>query len=314
MKYFHDHKRLAPKGKLRSELEFLLGAVKRALGREQHQVKGRKRLYASSLAFKTILALVPALAILMAVLAGNAFSEKREQVLDQIVDLLYPVDVSATQSVQDPLERQNLQQLNQAGKQQIRRSVQKFAAYSRKAGFAGFVGFVFVVFLLFLDVEGAFNFLWGLEKGRPLIAQLTRHGTLLIAAPLLASLAMTLKDWVKGWSLVKSSLGAWFVTGCAPFMGLWMLCSAIYLWIPNTKVDRRSALCSGFVVAVLLEGAQNAMGWYTLHVLAGSRVYGALWVVPVILIWFYLSWTVVLFGAEVAFFMDRGRREAERYG
>jgi len=312
MKYFHDHKRLVPKGKIRSDVEFLLGAIKQAMGRAQHQVKGRKRLYASSLAFKTILALVPALAIVMAVLAGDAFSEKREQVLDQIVDVLYPVDSSDLHSVEDPQERQNLQQLNQAGKQQIRRSVQKFAVYSRKAGFAGFLGFALIVFLLLRDVEGAFNFLWGLEAGRPIMAQITRHSSLLLATPLLASFLATLKGWVKALGLLKTSGGAWFFTGLIPFLGLWVLCSLMYFWIPNTKVDRRSAVWSGFLVAILLELAQSAMGWYTLHVLAGSRVYGALWVIPVILIWFYLSWTVVLFGAEAAYFMHKDRMEIRR--
>ena len=279
------------------------------LRKSPNKMQGHKRLYASSLAFKTALTLVPALAVIMAVLAGSDFSQKREQLLDQIVDVLYPVDAVANDSGLDPSEKKSLQQLNQAGKQQIRRSVQKFAIHSHQAGWLGLLGFAAVVFLLLRDVEGSFNYLWGLEKGRPLFSQITRHTIFLIGAPFLASLILTMKGWVKAIGFFRPMMEGWFFSIFLPFLALWAICSWMYLWIPNTKVDRRSALWTGLLVALLLEAAQNAMNWYTLHVLAGSRVYGALWVIPMILIWFYLSWTVVLFGAEVAFFMHRERLE-----
>ena len=52
------------------------------------------------------------------------------------------------------------------------------------------------------------------------------------------------------------------------------------------------------------------MNYYTVHVLEHSHVYGALWVFPVILIWFYVSWTIILFGAEMAYYLQDPTGEA----
>ncbi len=284
-------------------------AVKKVLLKGKHSIRGHKRLYASSLAFKTLLALVPALAIIMAVLANDAMSQKREQLLDQIVDAIYPVQTQSDNSILDPEEPRNLHQLNQVGKQQIRISVKKFAGHAQKVGIIGFAGFITVVFLLLRDVENSFNFLWGVEKPRPLFRQMFRHATFFIGLPLLAVLLLTMKGWVGGWNLLHPSFHHWLFSTALPFGGLWAVCVWMYLWIPNAKVEKKSAVLTGLTIAFLLEIARWALNWYTLKVLERSHVYGALWMVPVILIWFYVSWTVILFGAEVAFFVQRYKND-----
>ena len=70
----------------------LVSAIKKTLIHNKNRPLAHKRLYASSMAFKTILALVPALAIAMALLSGQAFAEKRGVILDKIVDVIYPVE------------------------------------------------------------------------------------------------------------------------------------------------------------------------------------------------------------------------------
>lgn len=305
MTYFPNRKRYVTPSGLLHDLSQLVSAVGKALGRATHQVKGRKRLYASSLAFKTILALIPVLAIITALLASDFLGPKREQLLDQIVDAIYPVDSQSGSSFFDPNEPQNLQQLNQVGKQQIRISLKKFANQARKVGFFGFLGFALVVFLLLGDVEGSFNFLWGVEKNRHFISQSIRHGLFLFVAPPLAIFFLTLKGWIQSWNLFGHTVNGWLFLSLVPFLALWAVCAGMYAWIPNATVERRAAVWSGFLAAVLLEMAQKCMGWYTLNVMAKSHVYGALWVIPVILIWFYLSWTIILFGAEVSFYLQK---------
>ncbi|HEY5039260.1 MAG TPA: YihY/virulence factor BrkB family protein [bacterium] len=307
MNYFPNRKRyVTPRGLL-NDLKQLVSAVGKALGRASHQVKGHKRLYASSLAFKTILALIPVLAIITALLASDFLGPKREQLLDQIVDAIYPVDSQPGSSFFDPTEPQNLQQLNQVGKQQIRISLKKFANHARKVGFFGFLGFGLVVFLLLRDVENSFNFLWGVEKSRHFISQSIRHAIFLFVAPILAIFLLTLKGWVQSWNLFGHVLNGWLFFSLVPFLGLWAVCAWMYAWIPNLKVDRRAAIWSGFLTAILLEIAQRCISWYTLNVMAKSHIYGALWVIPVILVWFYLSWTIILFGAEVSFYLQKKR-------
>ena len=312
MAHFHGHHRFRqkPAKGLWGDFKAILWATGQVLRKKEGQSRGNKRLYARSLAFQTILALVPALAILMAVLSNDAFSQKREQLLDQIVDAIYPVQTQPANFFLDPSETQNLHELNQVGKQQIRLSVRKFALYSQKAGLLGFLGFVVVVFLLMRDVENSFNKLWGVERGRPIPQQMVRHATFFIGMPLLTLFLMTLKGWVGSWNLLQLLIHPWFFSTAIPFLILWGACAWMYIWIPNTKVDHKTAFLTGLLVAALLETTRWGINWYTFKVLEHSHLYGALWMVPVILLWFFLSWTVILFGAEVAFFVQKHRSEA----
>ena len=312
MNYFPNRsKYTAPRGLL-NDLRQLLKAVGRAFGRASHNIKGRKRLYASSLAFKTALALVPALAILMAVLAGDAFTQKREQLLDKFVDIIYPVESSDDADAFGPPEPQNLKELREAGRQKIHWMVNHFANRAKKMGLAGLAVFAVVLFLLLRDVENSFNFLWGVEESRSLPNQFFRFGSLLIGAPLLAALLISFRGWFQGGYLLKTGFGTWMLSAAVPFLCLWSICGWMYYWIPNAKTSFKTAAASGFLAALLLELGQWILGWYTLHVTARSQVYGALWTVPVILLWFYLSWTIVLFGVEVAYFYQQAQNEAKR--
>jgi YihY family inner membrane protein len=282
-----------------------------AIGQVIAQAKGpnqvNKRHIAGSLAFKTILALVPALAIVMAILANDAFSEKREQMLDQIVDAIYPVQTQTDSTFLDPDEPKNLQQLNKVGKQEIRISMKKFAVYSQKAGLFGFAGFLIVLFLLMRDIEHSFNFLWGLEKQRPLYLQMIRHTIFFIGLPILAFALLTLKGWVSYFDMSRPLIHAWFFSNFLPFLTVAAACAWMYLLLPNTKVDKRSAFLTGLLVSFLLEMARWLMNWYTLKIFERSHIYGALWMFPLILLWFYVSWTIILFGAELTYFVQKHR-------
>jgi membrane protein len=261
--------------------------------------QGRKRLYASSLAFKTILAIVPALAIIMAVLAADGFTHQRERLLDQIVDVIYPVD-STTLSL-DPDEQKNIEELNQIGKQQIRLSVQRFAGHAAKVGLWGLVAFFAILLFLMRDVEHSFNILWGIDQKRPWLTQALRHGIFLIGAPLMAIAFLSLEEWVRSVHLFHPALHSWIFSVALPYVLLGLLCAWMFIWIPNVKVEHRSALLAGFVTAFLIETGRRCITWYAVHIVSQSRIYGALWIFPVILLWFYLSWIIILLGAEVTY-------------
>ncbi|HJT25355.1 MAG TPA: YihY/virulence factor BrkB family protein [bacterium] len=290
-------------------MKAIVWATGKVLSNGNQPRRGQKRLYASSLAFKTSLALVPALAILMAVLSNDHFSQQREQLLDQIVDAIYPVQTQSTNSVLDPSEPKNLQELNQLGKQEIRLSMRKFTFYSQKVGFVGFLGFLLIVFLLLRDVEHSFNYLWEVERPRRLLPQMVRHATFFIGLPLMGVFLLTLRGWAGSLSFLQTSFHHWLFTEALPFGALWAACAWMYVWIPNAKVDVKSAALTGLITALLLQTGRWGMNWYTLKVFSRSHVYGALWTIPVILIWFYVSWIILLFGAEVTFFVQQHRTQ-----
>ena len=270
---------------------------------------GNKRLYASSLAFKTVLAIVPILAILMSLLAADIFTQKREQLLDQIVDMIYPVSSAAADPSLNPSEKQNIQELNQIGKQQIRNSIRRFANHSRRTGFIGLIVFFLVILFLMRDVERSFNFLWGIDKGRPLLRQSLRHTVLVVGAPVLAVLVLNLNHWAGNNLLLRPFARQWIFSVALPFVLLWLVCAWLYHWIPNVKVHRVAALTGGLTAAILLEIGRYAMTWYAVNVAGRSNIYGALWVFPIIMVWLYVSWVIILFGAEVSYVTQKAGRK-----
>jgi len=279
-------------------------AVVRSLQRASHALKGRKRLYASALAFKTLLALVPALAVLMAVLSHEAFTKQREAVLDRVVDVLYPVDATAVGPWPPSSEMAALQRLNEAGKKQVRVTVRKFAGQAQTMGWAGLAAFALVIFYLLRDVEDSFNFLWGVPKGRPILAQSVLFLFLLGGVPLLIGLGLAFFGWLGQWVTVEFKAG-WFLS----FLGLWVVCLFANKLIPHAKVRWGPAVWGSSLTALLLSGARWGVGWYAQHAVGSSKVYGALWMFPVMLLWFYLCWAVVLFGVETAYFTQTGREQ-----
>ena len=134
----------------------------------------------------------------------------------------------------------------------------------------------------------------------------------MVGAPLAAALFLTLREGVGGIGFLKNGWGGWLFSTFIPFICLWILCAWMYHWIPNAKTSVKTAASAGLLAAFSLEAGQWAIGWYTLHIAAQSKIYGALWTFPVVLVWFYVSWTLILFGAEVAFFLQRGRDDARR--
>jgi membrane protein len=274
-------------------------------------IRGRKRLYASSLAFKTLLALVPALAISMAVLSADSFADQREQFVNKIVDLIYPVDDAGLNL--DAGEHKGIQRLNQVAKDQIRASVQRFAVHSKKVGLFGLAAFFVVLLLLMRDVEHSFNILWEVGDKRALHSQILRHGILLIGAPLATISVLSLETWMARAKWFDPGFHHWLFTTLVPYLLLGLICAAMYLWIPNTKVAWRSALLAGAVTAFLIETGRRLITWYAVNIVSHSNIYGALWMIPVILLWFYLSWVIILLGAEATYLLQaRGKVLSER--
>jgi membrane protein len=134
-----------------------------------------------------------------------------------------------------------------------------------------------------------------------------RHTVFFISLPIAAIILLTLKGWFSNLDLVHPLTHDWFYSAFLPYLTVAAACALMYDLIPNTKVEKRSAILAGLLISFLLEIARWLMNWYTLKIFERNHVYGALWMIPVILLWFYISWSVVLFGAEITFFIQKHR-------
>lgn len=158
-------------------------------------------------------------------------------------------------------------------------------------GVGGFLLFLIVSTLLFISVEQHFNNIWGARHRLPIVQAFQKYAvfyTLLSVGPLLIWLFFsTATNWV------FAHVFPWVLVYCVLFL--------MYIAMPNTFVKWHAALLGALVAGTLFQTARLAFGRYLEAVWQNySDIYGALAILVVFAIWTYVAWVVVLLGAEVS--------------
>jgi membrane protein len=154
-----------------------------------------------------------------------------------------------------------------------------------------------------LTIDRTLNAIWRVRKARPLPQRVLVYWAALTLGPLLLGVSLSLSSYA-----LSSSRG--FV-GQMPFsvnvllnsleyLLLALAMSGLYHYVPNTHVQWRHALAGGFFVATGLELAKKGLALYLGNVPTYATLYGAFAAVPILLIWIYLAWVIVLLGAVIA--------------
>lgn len=168
----------------------------------------------------------------------------------------------------------------------------------RKLGIWGFLVTLVIAFALFQKLEATFNRIWRAQRTRSLLVKFTMFYTLATLGPLLMlySLAQPL---LPGLGL---ALGTPFITTAAG-------CVLLNRFLPNTEVRWRGALAGGLVSALLFEIGKFGFGLYATRFALNTYegLYGSLAILPIIIVWSFLSWIVILLGAQIAYAVQHRR-------
>jgi membrane protein len=239
-------------------------------------------LTASSLTFTTIISIVPLFTVALAIFSVFPMFGKMQTGLQQLlVDSLIP----------DNIARQVLSYLGQ------------FATKASKIGWVGALAFLVSALMLILTIDGKLNDIWRVRTTRHLARRIIVYWTLLTLGPLLLAMSLSISSYVmsasKGWvSVLPDSLSA--VLNVVEFIVMACSMAAMYRFVPNTQVRWTHALLGGTFVALGIELAKSVLAWYLAKVPTFSAVYGAFATVPILLIWIYVAWVIVLLGAVIA--------------
>ncbi len=171
----------------------------------------------------------------------------------------------------------------------------------------GSVGGAFLLFTLISTlstVENAFNFIWRVPKGRSWLRKFTDYLSVTFTVPLLLTSALTLTASFAT-RLDRVPLLTWF----APLAMLWAGFFFLFVFFPNTQVKWWAALTGSFFTALLFEVAQRLYVTFQVKASTNAAIYGALAAIPLLLLWIYTAWTVVLFGAELTASIQHGPSE-----
>jgi membrane protein len=158
-------------------------------------------------------------------------------------------------------------------------------------------------------IEGTFNDIWGVVRGRSWFMRIVLYWGVLSLAPLLLVLAIGLAtgphlESTKQFVSTLPFIGSFLIHFGFQFLPVLLLCltfAAFYMLMPNAKVKWSAALIGGLVGGGLFHLNNLVNVLYVSRVVSNSRIYGSLGLVPVFMIGLYFSWLILLFGAQVAY-------------
>jgi membrane protein len=160
------------------------------------------------------------------------------------------------------------------------------------------------------NIETSFNDIWGVTTSRPLGRKLADYLSVMMICPVLlitaGSLTVLLTTKVTLMVEQLSFLGYLadvliFLLKILPYGVIWLVFTFIYVFMPNTKVDIKSALWGGVVAGTIYQLVQLAYITFQIGVSNYGAIYGSFAALPLFLVWLQLSWLIVLLGAEVCF-------------
>ena len=242
-------------------------------------------LTASSLTFTTTMALVPFFTVALAAFTAFPVFGKLEVALQAwLVQSLVP----------DSIARQVLGYLTQ------------FSGKASRLGAAGLAVLFITALALVLTIDRTLNAIWRVKRPRPLGQRVLVYWAVMTLGPLLLAGSLSASSFLISASrgIVSSVPGALqLLFGVVEFALLTLGVAALYRYVPNTPVKRSHAWAGAAFAAVGIEVARRLLALYLGKVPTYSIIYGAFATFPILLVWIYLVWTIVLLGAVLAAYM-----------
>ncbi len=251
---------------------------------------GQLTLRAMGLVYTTLLSIVPLLALSFSVL--KAFGVYN-QIQPMLLNFLAP--------------------LGEKG-EEIANNIVRFIQ-NMNVGVLGALGLGLLVYTavsLMQKIEESLNFIWHVPRVRPLGERFSRYLTVLMVGPILVFSALGITASVMNLDVVRGLLAVGVLGQTVEIAGRLMpyvLVSAaltfVYMFIPNTPVRFGPALIGGVIGGIAWQSAGWAFAMFVASSNTYSAVYSSLAVLILFMIWLYLSWLIMLFGASVAFYVQR---------
>lgn len=236
---------------------------------------------AAALTYTTLFAVVPVMTVTYAMLAAiPAFNHVGGQIEGFIFDNFVPSTGAA-----------------------LRDYLGEFSQQARQLTGVGVAFLGVTAFLMLVNIEKSFNAIWRIRQPRRGLSSFLLYWAVLSLGPLLLGAGFVVTTYLASLS---------FLTGDAVLASVWkqllgwipLLLSIaaftlIFVAVPNTRVRLKHGLAGGVLVALLFEGAKACFALYVALFPSFQLIYGAFATFPLFLLWIYVSWMIILFGAEL---------------
>jgi membrane protein len=251
---------------------------------------GQLTMRAMSLVYTTLLSIVPLLAFSFAILKGFGVFNQLEPYLDDLLAPLGPQGERITDQVLELVDN-------------VRGTV---------LGGVGLAFFLWTAISMVQKVEESFNYTWYVSKPRSFSRRFTEYLIVLLVGPLLMVTAIGMltsiqSNTVVQWIMNNEALGPLFVIAgkLVPYLLISGVFTFLYMFMPNTRVNLKSALVGGFAGGFMWATVSAVFTAFILYSSRTLQIYAGFAVAITTLIWLYLNWLILLIGAQLAFYHQR---------
>ena len=268
-----------------SPLRFLLVEVaKKVLLAVRFFTAKRVMTKASALTYSTLLAIVPILAVVFAIARGFGYNK--------YIEMWFRDALSSQPQAADI----------------IIGFVNSYLVHTRSGVFLG-IGLLFMLYtvlMLVSNIEDAFNEIWQVKKSRSVFRTFTDYLAMFFIFPILivltsglsifiAAIADRMPDFLMLGSAVR------FLIDLTPYVLMSAMFVALYVFMPNTKVELRSVIVPGVLAGIAMQGLQFVYIHSQIFLSSYNAIYGSFAALPLFMLWMQISWTICLFGAELCY-------------
>lgn len=185
--------------------------------------------------------------------------------------------------------------------QEISQYFVSFLNASAQVTTIGVVGLAVTSIMLLSTIENSFNFIFKVYKPRNIKTKITLYWTVITLGPILLGAAFSLRSYLFTLqSLMPEGIGkSMYFSQMIPSLITMLVLVMVYVLVPNKKVKISNALVGAFIAVLLFGVLRKSFGILVIENATYKTLYGALAALPVFLIWMYLAWSVVIFGAVV---------------
>lgn len=253
---------------------------------------------AGGLSYVTLISLVPLLAVLFSLVSAfPAFTAAVDQMQEFIFHSFVP---AAGETVQVYLD--------------------EFVEQASRLTGVGILFLVVTALVLMDSIDSALNRIWRVGRRRSAVLKFAVYWAVLSLGPILLAASLLMTSNLAALPMfvdMGAGEGGAGVIRVLPFVATALALALLYIIVPNCRVPLASGVIGAVVAASLLEFAKYGFTVYVARVPAYATIYGALAVIPLFLLWIYISWVIVLFGTELAYCLtvfkaDRFRPVSDR--
>ena len=238
---------------------------------------------AASLSYTVTLSIVPLMTVILAVFSAFPMAEKLSIMIQNFIFLNFV-----------PTSGLVLEQY--------------FTEFSSKASRLPGTGTAFLVLIalmLISTVNDALNHIWRVKKKRRILSQFLVYWSMLTLGPLLIGLSVAATSYMISLPLfvenTKDAEIKQIFIKMMPLISSFIAFTLMYSIVPNRKVPYSHAIYGGMAAALLFEFTKAGFGLYLQYFPTYQAIYGALAIIPVFLVWVYISWVIILLGAEFTY-------------